>query len=219
MYPTRALLSAAAVLSVAAVAAPASQAATLTLDKACYVNLGSQQQPIVAAASGLEAGKTYNVGFSAKGKSETGYAYGPADASGVVTLPLNSWYGGSAYDVKTYDATVTLRDGQTVLATAETKTTSVGFQAKGKRGLRSWKVTGLAALTGGTTYYAHYFNHGKYKGRLKLGKASGPCGVFTGKRPLTPFKKIGRYEVKITTNKTFSKDDLPLTGRVVVTRY
>ena len=223
MHPTLLLRGAAIAGTGALLAAGSASAATLALDHGCYINPGgsSAQQPIVAAATGLTPGADYNVGFSAKGSSETGYAYGTADAAGNLSLTINSWYGGSTFDIKTYDATVVLRDSSTnaVLATSDTKTTTIGVDVTGSGAKRTWKVTGLAAYTGGTTYYAHYFSGTKYRGRLKVGKPSGPCGYFKGKRPLTPFHKIGRYDVKVTTTKKWHAGDPFIPGRIVVTKH
>lgn len=220
MKPARPLALAAA-LTASAVAASGASAATLVLDRACYINGGGgQQTPINATAGGLTPGQSYNVGFQAKGASgETGYAFGTADPSGALGLQVSSWYGGSTLKAQTYEATVVLRDsGNAVLASVETKTSSLQIDVTGTGKTRSWKVTGLAALTGGTSYYAHYFNNNKYKGRLKIGKASGPCGVYTGRRPLTPFSKIGRYDVKVTTTKKWAAGDPFIGGRIVVTK-
>ena len=217
MPSTRSLLLA---LAVAGLSASPASAATLTLDHECYVNAGSAVQPIVATAGGLTPGQTYNVGFTAKGGSgETGYAFGDADPAGALGLTLNSWYGGSPYEPKVYDATVVLRDNsQNVLASVDTKTTSATIDVKGTGAKRSWKVTGLAAITGGDTYYAHYFSGTKYRGRLKIGKASGPCGYFAGKRPLTPFSRLGRFDVKVTTTRSWAAGDPFIPGRIVVTK-
>ncbi|MBO9534864.1 MAG: hypothetical protein J7513_17965 [Solirubrobacteraceae bacterium] len=220
MKPARPL-ALAAVLAATGVAASSASAATLALDRACYVDGGSGgQTPINATAGGLAPGQTYNIGFTSKGSSgETGYAYGTADASGALGFAMSSWYGGSTFKAQTYKATVVLRDSaNNVLASADTKTSSLQIDVTGSGKYRKWKVTGLAALTGGTTYYAHYFNNNKYKGRLKIGKASGPCGVYTGKRPLTPFSKLGRYDVKVTTTKKWAAGDAFIGGRIVVTK-
>ncbi len=199
------------------------EAATLSLDRECYVDAGAgTQHPIVASAGGLTPNGEYSVSFAPQGGSgDTGYASGLADASGVASLSIGSWSGGSTSTPGTYDATVSLRDSSgTVVATADTKTASLQVDVTGSGALRTWKVSGLAALTGGTTYYAHYFNHNKYKGRLTIGKAGGPCGWFKGKRPLTPFSKLGQYDVKVTTTKKWAKGDAYIGGRVVVThRY
>lgn len=222
MHPTL-LLRAAAVAGLGVlVASGSASAAGITLDRGCYIDGGaSGQQPIGVTATGLTAGQMYNVGFSAKGAGETGYAYGTSDGSGSLGLSITSWYGGSIYKVQTYDATVVLRDGSTnaVLASADTKTSPVGVDVTGSGAKRTWKITGLAALTGGTTYYAHYFSGTKYRGRLKVGKPSGPCGYFKGKRPLTPFHRIGRYDVKVTTTKKWHAGDAFIPGRIVVTKH
>ena len=84
--------------------------------------------------------------------------------------------------------------------------------------LRSWKIQGLGALSGNSTYYAHYFNHSKYKGRLKIGTGSGACGYLSVKRPLTPFSKIGRYDVTIQASKKYNKDLPGFTGSIKVTK-
>ena len=212
-------LALAAALAESAVGASTAAGATLALDRACYPFDSSGNYPINATAGGLTPGEFYNVSLRRTNGSGSGYAYGQADATGALGMQMTSWYTGSAYKVATYKAVVTLSDSSNnVLATAETRTAPVQIEVTGSGKLRSWKVSGLAALTGGRTYYAHYFNNNKYKGRLKVGKASGPCGVYKGKRPLTPFSKLGRFYVKVTTTKNWAAGDPFIPGRIVVTK-
>lgn len=210
------------VLLAAAALPSSSSAAGIVTERECYVSAGGTTQPIVFAANGLTPGARYGVTFRNKKGLDTGVAFGDGDGAGNWIGQIASWSGGSSFTPTTTDNTLILKDQatQAEIASVRVKTAPVTFDVTGSKKLRSWKISGLAALTGGKTYYAHYFNNNKYKGRLKVGKASGPCGIYKGKRPLTPFSKLGRYDVKITTNKKYNSQDLALEGRIKVTvRY
>lgn len=195
----------------------AAEAASLSLDRTCYVRGGpNAQQPIVATATGLTPGAFYNVGYSLKGQAETGYAFGTADATGSIILSINSYFAGSTVGPFAGEAEVVLREGATgpTLATSATRVTNAGVDAKGTKRNRRWFVTGLAPLSTGTTYWAHYLRGSKVKGSMKIGKPSGPCGVYRGRRPLTPFAKPGNYTLHITMDRRYDKDDVRLQARV-----
>ncbi len=84
-------------LAVASMLPSAASAATLTLDRSCYVRGGpGLQQPIIATATGLTPGAFYNVGYRLKGQAETGYAFGTADAAGTIILTIESYFAGAS---------------------------------------------------------------------------------------------------------------------------
>ncbi|MFT4035503.1 MAG: hypothetical protein QM679_08000 [Patulibacter sp.] len=220
MFPTTRRFAFSAVLAASALTASSASAATLTLSRACYAYDSSAEVPIEATASGLAANTFHSLRLSStETLGPSGSTSGTSDASGNLGLTISSYFGGSSSKIQSNDASVALTDlNGTVVATATTKTAPVAADVTGSGKYRNWKVSGLSTLTGGTTYYAHYFNNNKYKGRLKIGKASGPCGIYKGKRPLTPFSKLGRYDVKITTTKHWAAGDQFIAGRIVVTK-
>ncbi len=204
-------------LAAASLLPSTASAATLTLDRSCYVRGGpGLQQPIIATATGLTPGAFYNVGYRLKGQEETGYAFGTADASGSIILTIQSYFAGATLGPFVGDGTVVLREGAqgATLAEASTRVTNAGVEAKGTRGKRRWFVTGLAPISTGRTYWAHYLRGGKVKGSMKLGTPSGPCGVYRGRRPLTPFAKPGNYTLHITMNRKYDKNEVRLQARV-----
>lgn len=213
--PVRATLIVAPLLVVPA----AASGATVTLGAACYLQAAGASQPIPVTVAGLGAGQSVTVKLSRKGEV-AGSAFGTADAAGSLPITIGTWFTklGTgpkkevAAQVDAFDA------AGAVVGTAPVSLANAGLDVTGKRGLRTWRVQGLTALTGQNTYYAHYLNHGKYKGRLKLGTAKGNCGYLKAKKPLTPFKKLGRYDVFVTTSKQYDPAAPNIPGRVVVTR-
>lgn len=215
-------LSRAAAIAVAAsalAAAPAG-AATATVGGACFTYASaSLQQPIPVSVAGLAPGQPIQMRLL-RGDAVVATGSTTADAAGNVAGGFGSWFpklGSSPTEKRAEVQAVDPATG-TVLAATTTKLTTLDVSVAGKRGLRSWKVSGLTPLTGKRTYYAHYFNQGKYRGRLKIGTAKTACGLVKAKRPLTPFSKIGRYDVRITTSKKFNDQDPFIPGSVVVTK-
>lgn len=213
--PVRATLLAASLFVVPAGAS----AATVTPSAACYLTGGGTSQPVGVSVAGLGAGQNVTVKLSRKGQV-AGSVFGTADAAGNAPLSISSWFlslgtGPKKEVAAQIDA---FDDAGTVLGSAPVSLAAAGVSVKGTGRLRSWKVQGLTALTGQSTYYAHYLNNGKYKGRLKLGKAKGACGYLKTKKPLTPFSKLGRYDVTIQAQKNYDPKAPGISGRVVVTR-
>lgn len=214
-------LQVAAVAAALAAVPSAADAATVTLTQACYVVAGAQSQPIPVSVGGLTAGQAINLKL-VRDATVAGSASGlSADGAGNLVSGIGSWYTsfgtGPKKEISASVQAVDAASG-TLLAEAPAKLAKVGVSVTGKGKTRNWKVQGLKALTGKATYYAHYLNNNKYKGRLKLGKATGECGYLKTKKPLTPFSKLGRYDVYIQTSKKFDKAAPSIQGRVVVTK-
>lgn len=200
-------------------------AAALAPSGACYLMEPTQglAMPINATASGLAAGQSVSLRLSRKGVVAGTSPAAAADAAGNLSLSLTAWSLslGSAPSKEvagTLEVIDTASGAVVPGASAEVSIANLNYSVSGSRGLRTWKIQGLAALSGNATYYAHYFNNGKYKGRLKIGTGKGACGYLNTKRPLTPFSKIGRYDVVIQASKTYNADLPGFKGSVKVTK-
>lgn len=210
--------------SVAAVPATANAAAVVP-NAACYVQAGGQVLPIGGTVSGVAAGQNVQLRVARKGVAAGTSAAGAADAAGNIALGIDTWAvalkSGPGKEVEGSLDVIDVATG-TALASAPVAIANLDYSVTGKGRLRTWKIQGLAAVPGsaGATYYAHYLNNGKYKGRQKIGTGKGPCGYLSTKRPLTPFSKLGRYDVTIQASKTLNPELPSFKGRVTVTtRY
>lgn len=219
--PTRTTLR--VVLLAGAVAAVPStvHAAAVAPNSACYLMAGTESQPITAAISGLAAGQNVSLRVARKGTAGGTSPAGAADPAGNLTLGITSWSvalkSGPGKEVAgTIDAVDAATGG--VVASAGVSLANLDYSVTGKGRLRTWKIQGLAVLAGNATYYAHYLNNGKYRGRQKIGTGKGPCGYLSTKKPLTPFSKLGRYDVTIQASKKLDPNLPSFKGRVTVTR-
>lgn len=208
----------------AALAAPAvaSAAPSILLSSGCYVQSPEGSQSIAAKIEGLAAGQSLAVRLTQGGAPVGNGDAAAADASGTLINGLTSWSASiGSGPKKSVDATVEAYDPVmgTAVASAPVQIANFDYSVTSKGNTHKWKLQGLTALTGKSVYYAHYFNHGKYKGRMKLGKASGPCGYLAiTTHHLTPFRKVGRYDVEIEASKKYLKDVPKFKGRTTVTR-
>lgn len=215
----------AATLAFAAAAFSASPAnAALSIPGKCYTYAGaSAQQPMPVVVDGLAPGQQIRLTMNRGKRTGLATQLAVANAYGVVNSGFNSYFPGLRITKPSKGSTVTVQaldplNPASVLAEAKTKVTVLAITVKGSSGKRAWKLSGLTPVTGKRVHYAHYFKGSKYRGRLKLGKAKNPCGYLSVRRPLTPFKNKGTYDVKITTSKKFMDTDPYIPGRVVLRR-
>ncbi len=220
---TRSFLRVALVAGAVAAVPATADAATLTPSLPCYLMAGSQSQPIEATAAGLAAGQNVALRVSRNGTPGGTGPAAAADGAGNLALGIPSWFvplgSGPKKEVEGTLEAIDAASGSPIEgASAGVALANLDYSVTGSGRLRTWKIQGLGALSGNSTYYAHYLNNGKYKGRLKIGTGGGACGYLNVKRPLTPFNKIGRYDVTIQASKKLN-DDLPsFKGRIVVTK-
>ena len=203
-----------------AITAPAASAA-VTVGGKCFIYAdASLQQPMPVTVDGLAPGQAIRINMNRGKKKNIAFASAAADGNGVASTGFSSWFPQLGSAPKQSSITVDAVDAASgsLLGTGKAKVANLAISVKGKNKNRTWKISGLAAITKGSTYYAHYFNNGRYKGRLKIGKTKNSCGYLTATRPLTPFSKLGRYDVKVTTTKKYSDADPAIGGRVVVTK-
>jgi hypothetical protein len=208
-------------LALAALALPsAAGAAALTVPSGCYLSEPSTGvQPISFTASGLAPGQQTTNTLSIAGTA-AGSAPFSADGAGNIANRL-TWSALPAGPSRPVSATLTLTDAATgaPLATAPVTLGSIGLKINAQSlqsvsSKRKWQVSGLSQLTGKKTYTAFFFKKSSWDagkrnvlGHQKLGKASGPCGYLSVKKPLTPFKKTGTFIVAVQTNGKYRSAD------------
>jgi hypothetical protein len=223
MLPRPALASAAAAAALLAAPAFAHADPSMILDSGCYVQSEStgDAQTIASKIDGLAPQQSVALRITRQGDPIGQGDPLAADASGSLVNDITAW----STDLGTgpqpsVPAVVEAFDPVlgTTIASAPTQIANFDYSVTTSGSKHHWTIQGLTALTGSNVYYAHYFNHGKYKGRMKLGKASGPCGFLKiTTTHLTPFKKIGRYDVAIEASKKYDDKAPKFTGRVTVT--
>jgi hypothetical protein len=201
------------------VPAPAAGAATLSLDRGCYLAKqpalkGGQQ--VIARADGFTPGAPVTFSFS------TGpVALVAASASGTATAPFSA---------------PGLKDGQFKATRTLTATDGVQ-QASAPVSLRMLAADFLPATTDNAvtqkvrffvygfgplltvfnkstsqTVFMHVFQPGgKRRGTFNVGRTGGPCGdLRTGRRKILPFGLInGTWTYRFTTVKRYSARSLP----------
>jgi hypothetical protein len=214
-----------AAVAAAMLAAPALASAdpSMILNSGCYVQSpAGDAQTVAAQIQGLAAAQSVAIRITRQGAAIGQSDPLAADASGALVNTITTW----STDLGTgpqpsVPAVVEAFDPVmgTTIASVPTQIANFDYSVTTSGSRHHWAIQGLTALTGSDEYYAHYFNHGKYKGRMKLGKASGPCGFLkvTTSR-LTPFRKLGRYDVAIEASKKYDDNAPKFTGRVTVTK-
>ena len=207
----------------AAGAAEAASAATLSVNAACYVFATKTPPTMVVTGSGYAPGDlveiTSNVGFAA--------ATATADAGGNIAVstqaPLPPKVAAGAQPV------VLTADDESINGSIPASVPlNVAFLyvfhggAKKRPGLgafrekTSWAFSGFApASTSGVTTSIH----GRQVAKVRFGKASGPCGVLKTRAKLFPATPHHRsYPVQVDDSKRYSKHAFPkVSGRLTLT--
>lgn len=201
------LVGAAWLLAPAALAAPAS-AATLSVDKACYV-LASNQPPVAMTVSGAGFAPDERVSIaSSKGWSAAAPATAGPTGTFMVSLPLP-------------ETTFTLPGQQTLTLTATGLAGSVaatpvmvaprGLATAPAQAPLSHKLTWyLSGFTPGKYIYVHYL-HPRPVARARLGRAKGACGVLKTRARVYPgvHPRYRKYNVQIDDARRYSKHSTP----------
>ena len=211
MRMTRLALAAACGGALLTAAAPAS-AATLTADRACYVEstgIGLVGAGFVPAAPIQISGEQVALsgaagpdgGFSATVKAPLLGTIKPATRSFTLT----------ATDTATSTTAIT----EVQVATAAFST-STGF--KSPRALRAWKFSGLYQQPG-KPIYGHFRHGGKTFANYRFGVPKGPCGTLSRRAPGIPSRSIpsGKWTVQIDFSRSYRATTTPrLTGSTTV---
>jgi hypothetical protein len=205
----RAALGAAFILVPTAAAAPAS-AATLSLNKPCYVSAGSKRAAMNLLGSGFVPGDMVEISSSdgSVATSTTVNASGDIAATTGAPIPAFSLPGAKAVTLTAQDFTAA---GTTITATARTQAAQLAVDTKPAQARLSKKVTWyFSGFKPGRFIYGHYL-HNKPVARAKFGRAKGPCGVLKVKAQFYPggHPRFKSYGLQIDDSTGYSKHASP----------
>jgi hypothetical protein len=212
-----AVVACCAVPAAGALAAPAS-AATLTANKACYVNA----DPSVGAAMVI-TGAGFTPGSSVTLSGGTTSATGTADAAGNVSIPAQAPTL-SSLGPGTKPFTLTATDGAGISATVAVRSANLAVETSPRsvKNVRKDKVTfSFSGFTPGKHIYGYYVRK-KVVAKVKFGKANGPCGTLKQKALLFPGGHPSHDSYKVTFENTskFSKTAFPrVTGTLSIFHF
>jgi hypothetical protein len=202
-------LAATFVIAPAAVATQAS-AATISVNKPCFVT-GAKRAPMTVTGSGFIAGDTVTLSSSDGSVA----ASGPVSATGTISITTGAPVPGKLFDAaKPKTVSVTATDlSATAPVSASTPTTVVPLlvQTKPARAKFTRRVTFFfSGFTQGETIYAHFL-HPKQVALARYGKAKGVCGLLTTRARLYPggHPHFKSYKVQFDDFKHFSKKAAP----------
>jgi hypothetical protein len=211
-----------AVSATGALAAQAS-AATVTADKACYVNADpASGAPMTITGGGFIPGSTVQL------SGGTAFANATADAAGNVSFSTNapelkSFAPGSKKTLLT--VTGDNPAGAPVVATVNVMSANlaVATAPRSVKNVRKDKVTfSFSGFTPGKHIYSYYLRGKKVVAKDKFGKAHGTCGLLKQKALLYPGgrPKHDTYTVTFENSSRYSKSVFPrVTGTLSILRF
>jgi hypothetical protein len=211
-----------AVSATGALAAQAS-AATLSADKACYVNANpASGAPMTITGTGFVPGSTVQL------TGGTTFANTTADAAGNVAFQtgapeLATIAPGSKKTLLT--ATGDNPDGTQTTAQLDVRSANLSVATKpgSVRNVRKDKVTfSFSGFVPGKHIYGYYLRGKKIVAKDKFGKATGPCGVLKQKALLYPGgrPKKDQYKVTFESSSRYSKNVFPrVTGTLNILHF
>ncbi len=198
-----------------ALTASAASAATISVDRACYVRTGPSAPPMTLAGAGFAPGGQVAITDSSGTlhATATATAAGALDArfpgpSLVLTTP------GQQRD--TIIATQPSATAPAIVATTATEISILGAghgstpSARGDKALTEptgWVFSGWPA---GKTIWVHYLVKHRQVARQAFGRASAPCGVLRVRKPLYPATPhTTSYRTQVDTVKRYSTATRP----------
>ncbi|HLI61029.1 MAG TPA: hypothetical protein VKV21_15310 [Solirubrobacteraceae bacterium] len=209
-----AAVAAGATLGFAGTAGAATVPATVSVDRACYVTVGHKRPPIVVTGSGFPAGDTVDISDS----TGTFITHAPVGPNGTFTATGAAPYAfllkpGERRD--TITATDFSLDGNEYVGSATTHLTDmlVTAQSRRGRGLSALRMKTRWAFSGfpeGREIWGHYLYRNKVVVRQEFGRAKGPCGLLSARKPMYPARPHHRlYGIQIDARKRYSKHTAP----------
>ncbi len=208
VQPVRSLPVLALAVSAAGLGAPAAAgAATITLDRTCYV----EQTAITVTGSGFPAGA--DVTLSGDGA----YGTAVADAAGgfvtVIQAPINPSIGARNADIIESTLQAQYFAGAVQSTTASYRVTNFAYTVSDSTGNpRKKRTFYLSGFPTDSTVYAHYRIGGKTRGTVRFGKAQGPCGQITARQALLPSAvplRYGTWKIQWDNNRSYDAKALP----------
>lgn len=202
-------LGAAFVIAPAAFAAQAS-AATITVNKPCYVT-GAKRAEMTVTGSGFIPGDTVTLTSS----DDSVGATGPVSTTGTISITTGAPVPGSLFKAaKQKTVTVTATDfasSGSITASTPTMVAPTLVSTKPARARFTRVVTFFfSGFTPGESIYAHYL-HPKQVALARFGKAQGACGILKTRARLYPggHPRFKRYKVQFDDSKHFREHATP----------
>lgn len=195
-------------VSVTGLAMPAAAgAATITLDRSCYV----EQTAMTVTGSGFPAGA--NVTLSGGGIFETVVADAAGGFATVVAAPINPTLGAKESDIDEQELQAQFFTDSAQTASASYRLTNFAYSVSDATGNpRKKRTFYLAGFPTDSTVYAHYRIGGKTRGVVRFGKAQGPCGLITAKQALLPRSiplRYGTWKIQWDNKRSYDAKALP----------
>jgi hypothetical protein len=190
-------------LAVPAVGTASASAATIAVTQPCYVNANpGQGAPIAVVGSGFTPGDTIEIQGSGVSATATASPSGQilVGTAGPIlntTGPASQAFTLSAIDQTNFSGTL----ATTTVTMANLSVATKPVVAKPTRKV-TWHFSGF---TPGKTVWIHYLRK-RVVNRMSFGKAKGPCGMLTAKRPFYPggHPKFTKYTVVIDQVKRYT---------------
>jgi len=201
---------AAALVGVAATAAPAS-AATIAVTLPCVIYGGSYADPAIPiAGSGFAPNGAVSLTTTSAGQpTPASLATAQANAGGAFAGTTGAAvFKSSSTQKETF--TLTASDGVNVATTSFIQVRA-GYYRKPDPDKPGQKVKHIAqGFPIGKTIWAHFRHHSKTYANKKLGVAQAPCGTATRKMKALPTKsRLGKWKVFVDQSKQYHASTRP----------
>lgn len=204
------LAAASSVATILVVAAPAHGATLETLPCVPVIS-GERSMPIVA--TGFTPGSLVTISAASKGDTTPSVlTSGTADATGrFQTVAFPPAFNPFSRTLQTFGLAAADNVNPAVVATVVYQQVKPGYDFKPSSGRPSRIVTHSArGFTKGKTVYLHLRFGGRTIRNVKLGRATGVCGVVSKRLPLLPARsRRGTWRYFVDQKKTFSAGTRP----------
>lgn len=205
-----ATIAALAMLLPGALAAEAA-AQTLTVDKRCYVDVGTKAALMTVGGTGYVPGDQVLI-TSSDGSVDTTTTANPAGDILVQTnapIPILTLPGQQTVTLTAQDFTST--SPATLTATVPVTATTLAVLPQPTRAKLTSKVTWyFSGFAPGKFIYGHYLRK-RQVARARFGRAQGPCGVLKVRARFYPggHPRFSKYTLQLDDSKHYSKHSLP----------
>lgn len=169
---------------ICAVPAGAASAAQIAVTQKCFVNSNpAKGAPVTVLGSGFTPGDEVII-FGGSNGSVTTYAASDGTVVASVAGPLLTTLGAGkqTYTLTAQDETDNLTSASTTVTMANLSVDTVPAVARPDKTV-SWQLSGFRP---GATIWVHYFYRGHLVTQMKLGRATGACGMLTSPHKLYP---------------------------------
>jgi hypothetical protein len=194
--------------SIAAIAAAASAAPSITLNGACYVNARPKiGAPIAVTGSGFTPGDTVMVATT--GATASAAVGTDGTFSVKITAPTLGRSGPASAPF-----TLTARDltNRTTTATAAFSVANLAFQTVPASATPATRVRfSFSGFKPDAPIYGHYLLGGKVAATVRFGRSQGSCGLLSARARLFPAShpRFGSYKVQFDDSRSYRANAVP----------